>query len=165
MPDEKVPEEVVIPGAAEEDSPGKNAIYEKIGAYVKDKTGKRIGRSGGREVFDIVVNEVFALATQHGSMRFNGGFGSLHVKTYQEGERRLPSGQMTKFGKRQKLRYEEGVVVKALVANGGNLTEALKVRGVRAPKVETVAAGTLEVATSVEAKPVVATDESVLDLA
>lgn len=156
----------------EVDTPGKDEIYERIGTLVKERTGKRIGKVGGREIFDMVVGEFFTLATQQGSMRFNGGFGSLHVRTYQEGERRLPSGQMTKFGTRKKLRYEEGVVVKALVENGGNLEDALKVRGVRAPK-----AATAGVVTAVAPAPVAvkapapvagapaAGDEATLDLA
>jgi hypothetical protein len=56
--------------------------------------------------------------------RFNGGYGSLHVKTYQAGTRRLPSGQETTFGERSKLRYEEGVVVAGLVASKGDLAKA-----------------------------------------
>lgn len=117
---------------AVEETTGKEAIYEKIADWVKTKTDKRIGKTGGRELFDLVVGEIFAAATAtDGSFRFNGGFGSLHVREYQAGERRLPSGETTKFGERKKLRYEEGVVVKALVANGGDLTEALKVRGPR----------------------------------
>lgn len=112
---------------------GKEAIYEKIAEHVKAKTDKRIGKTGGREIFDLVVSEIFAAATAaDGSFRFNGGFGSLHVREYQAGERRLPNGDTTTFGERKKLRYEEGVVVKALVENGGDLTEALKVRGSRA---------------------------------
>jgi len=118
----------------EEESKGKVAIYEKVDAFVKEKTGKRIGKTGGREIFDMVINEMFALAAREGTARFNGGFGSLHVREYQAGSRRLPSGATTTFGEREKLRYEEGVVVKALVANKGNLEEALKARGSRAPK-------------------------------
>lgn len=110
----------------------KDAIYTKIGDFVKEKTGKRIGKTGGREIFDTVVAEVFAAGVRDGSFRFNGGFGSFHVKTYQAGTRRLPSGQETTFGERKKLRYEEGVVVKALIVAGGDLDEAIKARGSRA---------------------------------
>jgi len=116
----------------DQDSAGKEDIYIKIKELVKGKTGgKNIGKSGGREVFDLVVTEIFALATKEGTVRLNGGFGSFHVRHYTSGERRLPSGQNVTFGERDKLRYEEGVVVKALVGNKGNLTEALKVRGSR----------------------------------
>lgn len=120
-------------GEAEEGHPSdkKEAIYVQLGDFVKEKTGKRIGKTGGREIFDLVVAQIFAAAAADGQFRFNGGFGSLHTKTYQPGTRRLPSGQETTFGERSKLRYEEGVVTKALVANGGNLTEALKARGDR----------------------------------
>ena len=109
----------------------KDAIYTQIGEFVKEKTGKRIGKTGGREIFDMVVEQVFAAAVREQSFRFNGGFGSLHVKTYQAGSRRLPSGQETTFGERQKLRYEEGVVVKALITEGGDLEKALASRGTR----------------------------------
>lgn len=94
----------------------KESIYQQIGDMVKEKTGKRIGRTGGRAIFDFVVKRVFQTATEEGSFRFNGGFGSLHVREYQPGSRRLPSGQEVEFGERKKLRYEEGVVVKAMVA-------------------------------------------------
>lgn len=112
----------------------KEAIYILIGNLVQEKTSKRIGKTGGREIFDLVIMEVFAAALREKSLRFNGGFGSLHLRTYQAGERRLPSGLTTKFGERTKLRYEEGVVVKALNKNGGDLQDALKARGSRAAK-------------------------------
>lgn len=129
----------------EETSSAKETIYTKIGDAVKERTGKRIGKTGGREIFDMAVGEIFAAAARDGSFRFNGGFGSLHMKKYQSGTRRLPSGQTTTFGERQKIRYEEGVVVKALVGNGGDLAGALKVRGTRAkpaaaPRAEKAAA-------------------------
>jgi len=116
---------------AEENAGAKEAIYEKVSEFVKAKTGKRIGKSGGQELFNIVVAEIFAATAREGSFRFNGGFGSMHIKTYQPGTRRLPSGQSTTFGEREKARYEEGVVVRALIKNHGNLDEALKVRGSR----------------------------------
>jgi len=137
-------EATATPAAAPE---GKDAIYVQIGDFVKDKTGKRIGKTGGREIFDIVTAEIFALAAREGAFRFNGGFGSLHVKTYQPGTRRLPNGTETTFGVRQKLRYEEGVVTKALVKNKGNLPNALEARGKRTratPAVEPEAAAPAE---------------------
>jgi nucleoid DNA-binding protein len=116
----------------EQDVAGKEDIYLKIKELVKTKTGgKNIGKSGGREVFDLVVAEIFTLATKAGTIRLNGGFGSFHVRHYTSGERRLPSGQNVTFGERDKLRYEEGVVVKALVNLKGDLNEAIKVRGSR----------------------------------
>jgi len=111
---------------------GKERIYAQIANFVKDKTGKRFGKTAGREVFDMVVEGIFEEATKNATVRLNGGFGSFHVRDYQAGSRRLPSGQEVHFGERKKLRYEEGVVVAALVANGGNLAEAIKVRGSRA---------------------------------
>jgi nucleoid DNA-binding protein len=115
---------------------GKEAIYGKLADFVLAKTGKRIGKAGGRVLFDMAIDEIFALATRDGTVRLNGGFGSFHIRDYTEGSRRLPSGQEVTFGPRKKLRYEEGVVVKALVANGGNLEEAYKVRGTRAKEEE-----------------------------
>lgn len=115
-----------------EESSGKEAIYEKIRDVVKEKTGKSIGKTGGREIFDLVIEQLFAAATEAGTIRLNGGFGSFHIREYGAGKRNLPSGQEVEFGERKKLRYEEGVVTKALVANGGDLEEALKVRGSRA---------------------------------
>lgn len=109
----------------------KDKIYASIRDLVKDRTGKSIGKQGGREIFDLVVEQVFAAATAAGTFRFNGGFGSLHVRQYSAGTRNLPSGQAVTFGEREKLRYEEGVVTKALVANKGDLSEALKARGSR----------------------------------
>jgi hypothetical protein len=110
----------------------KEAIYTKIGDFVKEKTGKRIGKTGGREIFDLVVAEVFASAAAVGSFRFNAGFGSLHVRTYQPGSRRLPSGAQTKFGERHKLRYEEGTSTKALIVSKGNLAVLAKVKALPA---------------------------------
>lgn len=123
--------EVTTTEAPETEATGKEAIYIELGDLVKTKTGKRIGKTGGREIFDIVVERIFALAVSEGTLRLNGGFGSFHVREYQPGSRRLPNGETVEFGDRKKLRYEQGVVVTALVENGGNLTEALKARGSR----------------------------------
>lgn len=118
--------------AVEEKDPvvrvGKDAIYERLGAMIKEMTGKRVGLAGGRKLFDKVVEEVFVEATKQGTFRFNAGFGSMHVKTYSAGTRRLPSGQETTFGERQKLRYEEGVVVAGLVEHGGDLSKVQALR-------------------------------------
>lgn len=115
---------VVLEAQIETPRVGKDAIYARLGDMVKDMTGKRVGLAGGRRIFDNVVEEIFAEATREGSFRFNGGYGSLHVKTYSAGERRLPSGQVTVFGERQKLRYDEGVVVAGLVQHKGDVTKA-----------------------------------------
>lgn len=115
----------------EEREASKVEIYEQIAAYVKNKTGKRIGKTGGKDIFELVTEKVFEIAVKNGSFRFNGGFGSLHMKTYQAGTRRLPSGVETTFGERTKIRYEQGLVTSALVSNGGDLAAALKERGKR----------------------------------
>ena len=95
---------------------GKELIYSDLGEMVKEMTGKRVGKSGGRKIFDAVVEKIFAEAAEKGSFRFNAGYGSLHVRTYGAGSRRLPSGQTTTFGERKKMRYEEGVSVSSLVS-------------------------------------------------
>jgi len=128
--------------ATEAESSAKEAIYEKIAEFVKTKTGQRIGKSGGRVIFDMVIDNVFAAAAAEGTFRFNGGFGSLHVRTYSAGSRRLPSGQETTFGEREKLRYEQGIVVTALIENKGNLDEAYKARGSRVKEATGEAAAT-----------------------
>lgn len=146
-----VEQEAVAPGS-------KEAIYVKIGDFVKAKTGKRIGKTGGREIFDLAVDEIFASAVQAGSFRFNGGFGSLHVRTFGSGSRRLPSGVVTTFGERKKLRYEEGVVVEALVANGGDLVQALAARG--AVEAEPVKSSAPATGATKEPAPTVPADEA-----
>jgi len=116
----------------------KEAIYVKISNHVKEKTGKRIGKTGGRVLFDIVIEEVFAAAAADpAGFRFNGGMGSLHVKTYQAGTRRLPNGTETTFGERQKMRYEEGVVVNELVQAGGDLAKVKAARAAGGAAAET----------------------------
>lgn len=102
--------------AAEKDA--KTAIHEEIAVFVQTKTGKRIGRSGGKEIFDTVVARIFGSAVKDGSFRFPGGFGSLHVRHLNEGTKpkRLPGGATTVLGKgRVKLRYVEGNEVKTLL--------------------------------------------------
>lgn len=138
--------EEAAPTQKNEDATSKEQIYVLIGDHVKEKTGKRIGKTGGREIFDLVVAQIFAAAAKDGTFRFNGGFGSLHVKDYQAGSRRLPSGETTTFGERSKLRYEEGVVTKALVANNGDLEAVMRERGheTAAPADETKPAASTE---------------------
>lgn len=106
----------------------KEAIYLQVAAWVENKTGKKIGKTGGRVIFDLVVSEVMAAAVRDKVFRLNGGFGSFHLKDYGAGERRLPSGATTKFGERSKLRYEQGVVTGDLIGNGGDLKAALDAR-------------------------------------
>lgn len=118
---------------------GKDAIYVKLAEMVKDKTGKNIGKTGGRKLFDAAIDEAIALACREGSLRLNGGFGSLQVKEYGAGSRQLPNGTKVEFGERKKLRYEQGVVVAALVENGGDLEEAYKARGSRSTDTEEAA--------------------------
>jgi hypothetical protein len=151
---EEQPTAAIEPDGNEADSSDKEAIYEKIAAWVKEKTSQRIGKSGGRVIFDMVVDNVFAAAAKSGTFRFNGGFGSLHVRTYSAGSRRLPSGQETTFGEREKLRYEQGVVVTALVENKGNLEEAYKARGSRVKEVEGEAAPTTPAPSKAKVSPV-----------
>jgi len=105
---------------------GKEAIYQGIADFVMEKTESRIGRSGGHVIFDMVVDGIFGLVAKEGSLRFNGGYGSLHVRNYGAGSRKLPSGSQVKFGPRTKVRYEEGVSVKDLLKNGGKTTAAKK---------------------------------------
>jgi hypothetical protein len=104
--------------AEAEDSNAKQEIHEKLAALVHEKTGKRIGRAGGKLLFDTAVQMVFASATKEGSFRFPGGYGSLHVRNLNEGTKpkRLPSGATTTIGAgRRKLRYVEGNEVKGLM--------------------------------------------------
>ena len=98
----------------------KEALYVSIAEFVEGKTGKKIGKTGGHELFDLMVAGVFAAAV-NGGFRFNRGYGSMALKTYGAGSRKLPSGQDVTFGERQKLRYEEGQTVKQLVVGGGVL--------------------------------------------
>lgn len=96
----------------------KQEIHEKIQDIVKEKTGKNIGRAGGKAIFDTVVEMVFSSASRDGSFRFPGGFGALHVRNLNEGTKpkRLPSGATTVIGAgRKKLRYVEGNEVKGLL--------------------------------------------------
>jgi len=109
----------------------KEKIYEVVQEYVKSRTEKNIGRSGGQEIFNRVVECIFAAAAHDGVFRFNGGFGSLHIRTYKPGKRRIPSGAEVSFGERRKIRLEEGLVVKALVANQGDLEKAKKAKGTK----------------------------------
>lgn len=115
-------------GDAPGDEAGKEAIYTKISEYVKAKTGRRLGKSAGREVFDLVVSEFFGQAVKDGTFRFNQGYGSLHVRDYQAGTRRLPKGREVAFGERRKLRYDEGLVVKDLIKSNGDMVAAKALR-------------------------------------
>jgi len=93
----------------------KEAIYQKVADMVKAKTSKNIGRTGGQELFNLVVGEIFVVAVHEKSIRLNAGFGSFKIKEYTPGSRRLPSGQVATFGDRKKLRYEQGVSVTNLI--------------------------------------------------
>lgn len=96
----------------------KQNIHERLQALVKEKTGKNIGRAGGKALFDEAVKMFFTSAAKDGSFRFPGGFGALHVRHLNKGTKpkRLPSGATTEIGEgRVKLRYVEGNEVKSLL--------------------------------------------------
>lgn len=117
------------------DSTGKEVVYAAIDALITAKTGKRIGKTGGHQVFDLVIETMIAEAVKNGPLRLNRGFGSLHLRKYKAGTRKLPSGKSTTFGDRQKLRYEEGVMTAALVKAGGDLEAAKKAHSPAAAEV------------------------------
>lgn len=107
----------------------KQAIHEKLQDMVKDKTGKNIGRAGGKALFDTAIAMIFKAGVRDGSFRFPGGYGAFHVRHLNKGTKpkRLPSGATTTIGEgRVKLRYVEGNEVKELL-------------GTKKPKVEEVA--------------------------
>jgi len=101
----------------------KEAIYINIAEKVKGKTGKVVSKAFGREIFDTVIEEVFASATKEEVFRLNGGFGSFHVRDYPAGSRVTPGGKKVTFGPRKKVRYDNGVVVASLLKAGGDLTK------------------------------------------
>lgn len=98
----------------------KNEIHSYIDAAVKEKTGKRIGLTTAKEIFDGVVEQIFQQAVKNEGFRFPGGFGSLHLKKLGKSSapKRLPSGVMVEIPEgRVKLRYTEGSAVKKLTGS------------------------------------------------
>ena len=131
-----VQETAEVPGGNGEESTSrqlssKEQIYQVIADEVKEYTGKNIGRARGRIIFDRVIENVFMQLILNREMRLNGGFGSLKMKRYSAGERRLPSGQVVVYPERFKPYYEAGVVVTAMEKNGGDLKAALAERDAR----------------------------------
>jgi hypothetical protein len=104
----------------QDEEAAKGRIHQWIADFVKEKTGKPIGITGGKKIFDKVIADIFTSAVKDGQLRFPGGYGSLHVRHLGVGTKpkRLPSGATTdsilKEG-RVKLRYQEGVMVKKLL--------------------------------------------------
>jgi len=93
----------------------KEAIYIMIADFVKERTSKNIGKTGGHILFDAITAEVFRIAVEDGYFRYNRGYGSLEIKHYGAGSRRLPSGKEVTFGERDKLRYNQGKMVSELI--------------------------------------------------
>lgn len=110
-------------------SDSKEGIYIMIADFVKERTSKNIGKTGGHVLFDQITAEVFRIAVEDGYFRYNRGYGSLEIKHYGAGSRRLPSGQEVTFGERDKLRYNQGKMVSELIkpsdaAENGSTPEA-----------------------------------------
>jgi len=93
----------------------KEGIYIMIADFVKERTSKNIGKTGGHILFDAITAEVFRIAVEDGYFRYNRGYGSLEIKHYGAGSRRLPSGKEVTFGERDKLRYNQGKMVSELI--------------------------------------------------
>ena len=92
-------------------SKGKEDLYKQIADLIEKKTSAPVPVSFGREIFDKVIEGVMNTAIKTGKFRFNGGYGSMKVKTYKGGTRTLPTQKSTSFGPRDKLRYIPGVEV------------------------------------------------------
>jgi len=117
--------------SATEAPDSKAKIYRLIADFVKAKTGKEIGKSGGQDLFNLTVEQVFAATVADKTFRFNGGYGSLRLREYSAGSRKLPSGKSTTFGVRTKVRYEQGVSTTNLV-----LGKPVKTTQIPAPAAE-----------------------------
>jgi len=101
---------------------GKEAIYRSLTDMIANQTGKRVSQAFAKSVFNHVVERSLETAVQEGSIRFNGGFGSLKVRDLKGGTRQLPSGQTVAFGERKKIRYEHGLMVEAMMGNSSGTT-------------------------------------------
>lgn len=96
----------------------KDRIHAAIRDMVKEKTGTSIGITGGKEIFDSVVAELFSSTVKDGSFRFPGGHGSLKVVQVAAGKKTLPNGRVIDAPARRKLRYDGGTVVRGQLSKG-----------------------------------------------
>ena len=86
----------------------KQKIYERIQAAVRKQTERRINLDDAREIFDLVTEEMILAASQDGVCRLNRGLGSLKVRHFKGGTRKLPTGERVEYPARRKIQLDAG---------------------------------------------------------
>lgn len=102
----------------------KQEIYEKIQAMVYKRTGERLNLGGARAIFDLVVEETILAASSDGACRLNRGMGSLKVRSFPGGTRRLPTGEMVKYPARRKIQFDAGQTTLEVMEGAANAGDA-----------------------------------------
>jgi len=94
----------------------KEAIYATIETFLTNPKAEGL-KAGeyGRQVFDLVVTELFAAVKKVNYVRFNDGNGALACKEYAEVTRKLPNGEVRTFGASHRIRYVMGASVSRLL--------------------------------------------------
>lgn len=99
----------------------KNEIYGRIQTLVRTMTGERINREEARQIFDLSLEEAILAATTDGVCRLNRGMGSLKVKTYDGGTRRLPTGETVAYPEKRKIQLSPGQTTQEVLDAAPNL--------------------------------------------
>lgn len=99
-------------------------IYERIQGLVKARTGARINQEEAREIFDLVLEEAILAASQDGICRLNRGLGSLKVRHFPGGTRRLPTGDRVEYEARRKIQFDAGLTTLEILRAAGNAGDA-----------------------------------------
>ncbi len=98
----------------------KQEIYERIQALVWKRGGGRINLEEAREVFDLVMEEAILAASKDGVCRLNRGLGSLKVRHFPKGTRRLPTSEVVDYPARRKIQLDAGQTTLAILAARAN---------------------------------------------
>jgi nucleoid DNA-binding protein len=145
-----VPKRMPPPGDQWENLAGdleyKDTIYERINETVLKLTHRRIGRQHSKELFELVIEMIFAQAFKSGYFRFPLGFGAFKVREFKGAKKAklmptrpdLPVAPIAKPKNRLHLRYTEGAEVRKAMGNPGQYARKTRRRSRLDPKVLTL---------------------------
>lgn len=102
----------------------KQEIYERIQTLIRMQTGQRVNLEEAREIFDLVTEEAILAASKDGVCRLNRGLGSLKVRHFSGGTRRLPTGEVVSYPARRKIQFDAGQTTASILEARANAGDA-----------------------------------------
>jgi hypothetical protein len=103
-----------------EETSGMDFVYftmsdavDKMGRPRKKGSRRKLSVKNSKALFHIAMRAVLEVLYKEGSVRLGDGFGTLKIVILPPSLYKLPSGHIIEKGSRKKVKFSEGIVVKA----------------------------------------------------